>query len=299
MLGRPGMRDQHTGCVGAYLVENDLFDFLLFSLPDNDTYSHRYGPYAQVSSIATADRELERIMHAGGGPERFLDEHAVIVMSDHSQTSIEDRVNLADALGDWEVLLPGDKPNDGAEIAVCPAARSAMVYALDPDTREQVAERVARDLRKVDGLDMVVRLAGREAEVWTPRGELRFAPGGYLTDLRGEKWSVDGDFEALELRVEDGRVQSDTYPDPLRRLWASLTCPNSGDVLTNAKPGQEFVDWGGTDHVGGGSHGSLHRGDSLGVLLFAGTEPARDAAPAQWSLEDVTPMVLNHFQVGS
>ena len=35
-----------------YLVEHDLFDFLLFSLPDNDTYSHRHGPEAQVDSIA-------------------------------------------------------------------------------------------------------------------------------------------------------------------------------------------------------------------------------------------------------
>jgi hypothetical protein len=61
-------------------------------------------------------------------------------------------------------------------------------------------------------------------------------------------------------------------------------------------PGYEFVDWGGTDHVGGGSHGSLHRGDSLGVLLFAGTGPDGDDRH-QWSIEDVTPMVLDHFQV--
>ena len=40
----PGQRDQHSGCVGAHLVENDLFDFMLFSLPDNDTYSHKRGP---------------------------------------------------------------------------------------------------------------------------------------------------------------------------------------------------------------------------------------------------------------
>ncbi len=43
-LGMPGQRDRHAGCVGSHLVENDLFDFLLFSLPDNDTYSHRAGP---------------------------------------------------------------------------------------------------------------------------------------------------------------------------------------------------------------------------------------------------------------
>ena len=43
-LGLPGVRDQHSGCVAEYLVEHDLFDFLLLSLPDNDTHSHKYGP---------------------------------------------------------------------------------------------------------------------------------------------------------------------------------------------------------------------------------------------------------------
>jgi len=86
-LGMPGIRDQHTGCVGAYLVEHDLFDFLLFSLPDNDAYSHKNGPHAQVTSIAAADRQLERLMHAAGGPDAFLDQFAVIVTSDHSQAA--------------------------------------------------------------------------------------------------------------------------------------------------------------------------------------------------------------------
>ncbi|HEX6459049.1 MAG TPA: alkaline phosphatase family protein [Thermoleophilaceae bacterium] len=298
MLGRPGQRDQHTGCVGAYLVENDLFDFMLFSLPDNDTYSHKYGPYAQVQSIAGADRALERIMHVAGGPEAFLDEHAVIVMSDHSQTSVEDRVNLMRALPNWRVLTPADPAPETAELAVSPAARSAMVYVLDPERREQARPRIARDLQAVDGLDLVVHLAGDEAAVWSERGELRFAPDGDLEDERGRRWSVEGDENALDLRIEDGRVSSRIYPDALGRLWSSLTCPHSGDVLISAMPGYEFVDWGGTDHVGGGSHGSLHRGDSFGVLIYAGTGPKLDLQ-RQWSIEDVTPMVLDHFQVSS
>ena len=97
-LGLPGQRDRHTGCVGAYLVEHDLFDFLLFSLPDNDTHSHKAGPDGQIVSIAEADRALERIMHVAGGVEAFLEQHAVIVMSDHSQTKVEERVNLSDAV---------------------------------------------------------------------------------------------------------------------------------------------------------------------------------------------------------
>ncbi|MGH2823666.1 MAG: alkaline phosphatase family protein, partial [Thermoleophilaceae bacterium] len=138
-LGMPGQRDRHTGCVGAYLVEHDLFDFLLFSLPDNDTHSHKAGPEGQVVSIAEADRALERIMHVAGGVEAFLEEHALIVMSDHSQTKVEESVNLAGALADARVLTPADPAPTEAELAVCPAARSAMVYALDESRRAELA----------------------------------------------------------------------------------------------------------------------------------------------------------------
>ena len=73
---------------------------------------------------------------------------------------------------------------------------------------------------------------------------------------------------------------SDDYPDALARVWAAVTCPTSGDLLLSAAPGYEFTDWGGADHVGGGSHGSLHRSDSHGVLLWCGTGPDRREARA-------------------
>src|SRR5205814_131383 len=82
---------------------------------------------------------------------------------------------------------------------------------------------------------------------------------------RGGSWSVTGEPDTLALSVEDGRVSSHSYPDALGRIWAALECPRSGDVLVSAGGGYEFVDWGGVAHVGGGSHGSLHRSDSLGV----------------------------------
>src|SRR3954449_5295651 len=131
-LGMPGMRDQHAGCVSSYLVEHDLFDFLLLSLPDNDTHSHKHGPPAQVTSIANADRQLERMMHAAGGPGPFLDEHAVIIVADHSHAKVERRLDLGDAFEDWTVLAPSAKNTD-AEIALCPSQRSAMVYVLVDD----------------------------------------------------------------------------------------------------------------------------------------------------------------------
>ncbi|MEA2420353.1 MAG: hypothetical protein QOE60_2559, partial [Thermoleophilaceae bacterium] len=281
-LGMPGQRDRHTGCVGAYLVEHDLFDFLLFSLPDNDTHSHKAGPDGQVQSIGDADRALERIVHAAGGVEAFLEAYAVIVMSDHSQTTVAARTNLAEAFADARVLTPADPAPTEAELAVSPAARSAMVYALDESRREELIQGAVSTLRATAGVDLVATRVNGDAVVHSARGELRFAPGGDRRDRRGRTWRVDGELAALDL---DGP----TYPDALNRLWSALECPHSGDVLASAEPGYEFVDWGGADHVGGGSHGSLHRDDSEGVLLLCGV-----AAPAQeeWALTDVTGLVL-------
>jgi hypothetical protein len=297
-LGMPGARDQHTGCVGAYLVEHDLFDFMLFSLPDNDAWSHKNGPHAQVTSIAAADRQLERLMHAAGGADAFLDEHAVIVTSDHSQAPVEARIRLDEAFAEFHVALGSQARSVGAELALSPAQRSAMVYVLDEEGREPLLARALEVLEGLDGIDLVLFTREHEAVVRSPRGELRFAPGGELVDLRGERWSVDGRLEALAAQVQDGRFLTADYPDALARIWSALRCPTAGDVLLSAAPGYEFVDWGGADHVGGGSHGSLHRTDSLGALLWCGTGGG-PGEREQWSLRDITPMVLEHFGVHS
>ena len=299
-LGMPGIRDQHTGCVGAYLVEHDLFDFMLFSLPDNDAWSHKNGPHAQVTSIAAADRQLERLMHAAGGPDQFLEQYAVIVCSDHSQAPVEERIRLDRAFADFDVAAQSASSAIGAEVALSPAQRSAMIYALDEDRSDQVIARAIEAACGVEGVDLVLwldRPNGREAVVRSSRGELRFAPNGELRDERGERWSVDGELDALGLRIEDDRVTSPEYPGALWRSWSALTCPTSGDVLLSAAPGYEFVDWGGADHVGGGSHGSLHRSDSLGVLLWCGTGPDSRERREQWSLLEIAPMIRRHFGV--
>jgi hypothetical protein len=297
-LGMPGIRDQHAGCVGAYLVEHDLFDFLLLSLPDNDAYSHRNGPHAQVASIAAADRQLERLMHAAGGPDAFLDEHAVIVASDHSQAPVEERIRLDHAFEDFDVAAQSAASAIGAEVALSPSQRFAMVYVLDEERRAEVRRRAIAAAEALDGVDLVLWREGEgapEAVVRSRRGELRFAPDGELEDERGERWSVEGERATLGMRVEDGRILTPEYPWALARIWSALACPTAGDVLLSAAPGYEFVDWGGADHVGGGSHGSLHHSDSLGALLWCGTGPPSRAAREQWSLLDVAPMVRAHF----
>jgi len=322
-LGMPGVRDRHTGCVSAYMVEHDLFDFLLLSLPDNDWYSHKHGPEGQLHSIAQADLQLARVFNAGGGIDRFLAEHAVIAMADHSQAPVQSAVSLQRELADLGVLAPkgGVQGGDGvdvarvggAHIAVCPSQRAAMVYALNEAERDAMRASVVARTLALDGVDLVIWLerdahdAPREAVIANPeRGELRFAPGGpaipsgppatpsdSVIDTRGRAWSIEGELAVLQARVEDGRLIAPDYPDALARVWSSLTCPTSGEVLLSAAPGYEFLDWGGAAHIGGGSHGSLHASDSLGALVLCGVAPAEE--PAQWAIRDIAPLVRRHF----
>jgi hypothetical protein len=304
-LGLPGVRDQHAGCVGQYMVEHDLFDFMLLSLPDNDTHSHKQGPDAQVTSLAAADQQIERLMHAAGGPDAFLEGHAVIVCSDHSQSQVDDEIDLFRAFDGFGVLPPSgvrETRTGSAEIAVCPSSRAAQVYVLDREARASLIPRVVRTLVALEGVDLVMHLTDHpdgEAAVRSSRGELRFARRGDLTDLRGESWSVEGNLDVLALTVRDGRVTSERYPDALGRAWSALRTRTAGEVLASARPGWEFLDWGRAHHIGGGSHGSLHANDSLGSLLWCGTGPDRVDAREQWTLRDIVPMILDHFEVAT
>ncbi len=322
-LGMPGVRDRHSGCVSAYLVEHDLFDFLLLSLPDNDWYSHKRGPDAQVHSIAQADLQLARVMNAAGGVEEFLAEHAVIAMADHSQAPVTATIALQDELAELGVLGPTrpapsrpTNPGRSAEsragaadseprIAVCPSQRAAMVYALHEAERDAMRASVVARALAIDGVDLVLWLerdahdAPREGVIASPRhGELRFAPGGVaggnVVDPRGLSWSVEGALAAIGATVQDGLLLSPAYPDALARAWAALTCRTSGEVLLSAAPGHEFIDWGRQAHVGGGSHGSLHASDSLGALVLSGVA-LPEPEPAQWAIRDIAPIVLRHF----
>ncbi len=304
-LGMPGVRDQHAGCVSSYLVQHELFDFLLVSLPDNDWHSHRHGPDAQVWSIAQADAQLARIVDAAGGLDDFLAEHAVVAMADHSQSPISAATSLQEELAALEVLQPGRAARaargEEPQIAVCPSQRAAMVYALGDSQRDALRALAARHALALEGVDLVMWLerdghdAPREGVIASrAHGELRFAPGGAVADPRGLSWDVEGALSVIGAEVRDGRLLSPDYPDALSRAWSALTCPTSGDLLLSAAPGHEFADWGGQAHLGGGSHGSLHAVDSLGALVLCGLDPpARE--PAEWAIRDVAALMLAHF----
>jgi hypothetical protein len=310
----PGARDPYSACCAAEMAKAGAFDFLLFSLPDNDNYSHRHGPEASVESISRADECFSTLVEAAGGLDDFLAEHALIVVSDHAQTDVDRGLPLAELLGrEWSVLAPSDDLAEPAQLAVSPTGRAAHVYLLPGDGDRAPHDDVRAGLTETDGVDIVCWLEDSSSaplerrEMGLPAADgafavverggerLRFRPGEGALDLRSRGWDVHGDLGVLEVEAGGGRLRSDEYPDPFARVFSALGSPHAGDFVLSLAPGYEAVDWGGVSHAGGGSHGSLHRGDSLGPLLFVGCGPRSADERDQWSLRDVAPAVLKHF----
>jgi hypothetical protein len=240
-LGLPGVRDQHAGCVGAHLVEHDLFDFLLLSLPTTTRTRTRTGRSrrSRRSPPPTADRARDA---RGRRPEAFLEDHAVIVCSDHSQSLVEHEVDLLRAFEGSTCCCPADRA-DEAEIALCPASRSAQVYVLDRERRAELLPRVERTLLGIEGVDLVMRMTGHpdgEAAILRagpgeePR-ELRFAPRGELSDLRGRRWSVEGDRGVLGLDERDGACWTPSAT-PTRSGVSGTRCAAGRPARCSSRP---------------------------------------------------------------
>lgn len=292
----PGARDGYSACCAAELDRLDAYDFLLLSLPDNDNYSHRFGPNASVESIAKADHCFAKLVEAGGGLDGFLADHAVILLADHAQTPVERGLPLADVLErDWSVLAPSEDRPELAQLAVSPTGRAAHVYLLPGEGERADPDEVRRRLAEIEGIELVCRRDEDDGVIEREGEALRFRPGNELSDLRGERWDVAGDVSVLEASTDNDIFRADEYPDALSRVFSAVTAPHAGDFIVSLTPGYEAVDWGGVSHAGGGSHGSLHAADSLGPLLFVGCGPPDAGDRGRWALRDVAPVVLEHF----
>jgi len=318
-LARPDARDDYSACVGAELVARDLYDFMLFSLPDNDHYSHRHGPGASEVSITHADGCIAELVAPAGGLDAFLENNAVIVMADHSQSDVDTELDLAAVLeGDWHVLRPNEDEPERAELAVGPSSRAAGVWVLRDGARGRKLHEASRAaLAAEPGVDLLAWLerdgepvirdavgpppAGVWAVVERDGERLSFAPAADGTkdarrDRRGCAWKLDGELGVLDGGEGSGDQPLDfgPYPDAFSRLWAALHSPYAADLLVSAVPGWEFLDWGGASHVPGGSHGSLHEIDSQQPLLTVGLDCPRPERE-QWAISDVADLVLAHF----
>src|SRR5439155_24752340 len=97
---------------------------------------------------------LQRLIDAAGGVDEFFDSHALIVLADHAHSFVDERVSLHEAFADARVLVPDDARPDEAELAICPGQRFAMLYALDPERRGELAAAAVATAAGIDGVDL-------------------------------------------------------------------------------------------------------------------------------------------------
>ena len=305
-LARPGTRDEYSACVGRELVAEDLYDFLLFSLPDNDYHSHKLGPDAQIESIAPRRRRVRRARRRRRRhrrvPRRARRDPRRRPRADRGRARRcrwPRRSARSFASSSRTPPSPSGPRSRSARSPAPPASTSSARRRARPPSTPSVRARLA----ETDGVDLHAWLADDSGEpviraepgppppsevVVERRGAtLRFKPRRLgPRPSRTAPGSSSGDLEALAGEVDGGPFESADYPDALGRLWSALTAPHAPDIAVSAAAGYELVDWGGMTHCPGGSHGSLLAGDSLGPLVTCGLEgprPERD----QWALADV------------
>ena len=253
-----GSVDVYAAAVGRWLVTRDGFDFLAYYLSDFDYASHAHGPEgAEDVALARTDAAIQALLDAAGGIDEFLERYAVILHSDHGQTSVDRAAQLELPLARTPTASSSPRRTAPARSICCPTRASTRRRSRARSTPSRLSKRRC-------GSKATKRLRAASGE------ELRFrrAAGG---------WETSGDASILD------------HPDALPPRWSALANPNAGELLVSAAAGWEFVDIGGRHHAGGGSHGSLVEGDSIVPVLTIGVD-----APIE-RITDVTPAVLEHF----
>jgi hypothetical protein len=197
-----GSIDAYAASVGRWLVTRDGFDALVYYLPDYDYASHAAGPDTAHEALARSDAAISELMDAAGGPDEFLERYAVVILSDHGQSRVEQVARL-----------------DAGDDLVTASNRAAMVYTDNP---RAVAERLDAQpaagivLFEEDG-QMIVRRDGDEDPALldeVPDGHVRAAaalrnpnagevlvsasPGWEFLDLAGRHHLGGGSHGSLE-----------------------------------------------------------------------------------------------------
>jgi hypothetical protein len=301
-----GINDVYAAGVGAVLLEEKAAPFTVVYFFKGDSVAHHRGIAAQREYVATLDGYVADMFEAAGGPEKVLEEYAILALSDHGHTPLlPDRrryVRLGRILGDRASVGVRARFGPGTDIVAVPNGRSAFLYLAEGvDHAEVVADLLSRrgiDLAawREDGWAVVRRL-GREIRFRT-KEEAGNGLGDGAQDAAGRVWDLSGDPRTLDMEIVEGRIRYGEYPDALERLWGCLLAPRCGDVVLSATPGHTFGEISGTFHAGS-DHGSLHASDSNVFVLAAGFPGSADGFAAPRRITEIAPTLLAHFGAGA
>jgi predicted AlkP superfamily pyrophosphatase or phosphodiesterase len=194
---RAGSIDAYAAAVGRWLVTRDGFDFFAYYLSGYDFASHSSGPDGEEAkrALEQSDAAVGALFDAAGGPDEFLDRYAVVLLSDHGQTRVEQAARLEEPFADLASEVVVAASNRAGQIYLRPGARvdagelarrldgfSAVDVTLRRDGDEVIARR--------DGADAPVEKLDRPDAAWRVRSALANPNAGELLVSAAEGWEL-------------------------------------------------------------------------------------------------------------
>jgi hypothetical protein len=297
------MDDASTGAMLCEILERRaLPDFTIAYFADNDYVSHEIGPVAALTVLERIDRMLGDAFAVGGGIEQVLADTAVVITSDHGHCDVlkDERaaIRLAEHLAGFRQAELGRAWRARDEVMICPNMRAAQIYVRQP--KPDVVQRIAATLLGDARVDQVMWRTGltRAGDggytIASQRGRLEFSRArgsSSVADVFGGGWTWSGDRGAVTLEQDGGTILFADYPNAFERIAGVLDLAQSGELWVTAKAGCEFEVPGGEAHLGGASHGALHKLDSLSPVIVAGAGSA-GTLPRHMRLVDIAPLCM-------
>jgi len=194
---RAGSIDAYAGAVGRWLVTRDGFDFLAFYLSGFDFASHVGGPDGEAAdrALEQADVAIRALLDAAGGPHEFLERYAVVLLSDHGQTSVEHAARLEEPFADLDGQVVVTASNRAGQVYLLPGAQTdaaQLARRLDGFAAVDVTLRLEGDdvVARRDGSDGPVEKLEHPDAAWRARSALANPNAGDLLVSAAEGWEL-------------------------------------------------------------------------------------------------------------
>ncbi|TFB24032.1 hypothetical protein E3U55_04255 [Filobacillus milosensis] len=271
-----GGNRKYAGRELRYLIKNQLipgFTFCIFQ--DMDIRVHVKGPY-DISGISKIDKEIQKTLNLYDSWEQAIEQNIWMVIGDNGQSPTgwnpkKVLIDLRKTYSNYNIHNIKHKVEAHNELLISVNQRMAYIYALKKDlSLSSVAEKAQSD----DRIDVIAWKEGSIINVISGKkeGRLKFKKKGPYYDEYKQTWTLEGNYEILDLNIKGHNINYNDFPDALARIYGSLHSHEGRFIIVNAKPGHEFLAQKTPFHIGGACHGSLHKQESLIPFICTGTD---------------------------
>lgn len=277
-----------------HLISKDnVPPFTIVYLPDLDKGVHKHGRM-YLKGIKKIDQQLQNILDTFDSWDEALEKYTWILIGDNGQAWMDSNrknalVDLRKSFKNYKIMKLKKGVTSDDEIVLAVNERMAYIYSLNK--KEIPITTLSEELAKDKRIDVIAWKDSQCIKVKSgvKNGILKFHSNGDYYDEYKQSWFVEGDMDILDLTLTDEEISYGEYPDALARLYSSLHSHQGDFLIASCKPGHEFIGEGSPTHVGGASHGGLHKQDSLIPMIVTGT----NTRPSYLRMVDLKEWILS------